>query len=233
MRWGIAFDNTYPPVAGPGQSSFDTFSDCHIGFQNWVGGSGVTGGFTQHCTQYNMLLNGPTHVSDTVVKVQRSSDEAPDIIGVYMGGPWCSFKGGGIYLNNYFPTSGHNNPAGSTGIVVNNYAADINTYIEANDASGHNDQIGVRIKNSTPTKSSRIIVRLTGFKNTGCVGVKVDNGGLGNNNEIRIIASEADGLYNTWNNSSDKRLQIASGWDSSNRIYINEHQLTAGQQYPP
>jgi hypothetical protein len=64
------------PTAGAFRSVNDTFSDAGIGFENvhQSAVSQIVGGFTQHCWQRNILYRRQTKISNTVVRVARTSD---------------------------------------------------------------------------------------------------------------------------------------------------------------
>jgi hypothetical protein len=79
-RWAIKVASG----AGAFKSTNDTFSDAAIGYENASGteGSQITGGFSQHCDTRNILCKARTSISNTVVRVERTSTLQTDTVGV-------------------------------------------------------------------------------------------------------------------------------------------------------
>lgn len=227
----ISFGYVYPFTVGPATSVNDTFSDAGIGLQTWNDGSAIRDGFTQHCWSKNIYMVGQTLVEGTVVRVARSTTNHPNIIGVHMHAPYCTFRGGRIHLNDYefpAPESGH---AGSTGIVLDNSYAVIDTRISATPSQEH--QYGIKILSfddiaGTPINFCKINIHIDNFKGaTNIFGVDVKdygggNIGLGVYNEINITANT---------DQVGKYLRVPTH-SATNIIRINGTAIPAGVAYP-
>jgi hypothetical protein len=108
--------------AGAFKSTNDTFSDAEVGYENAPQSaiSQIGNGFTQHCWLRNILCRAETSISNTVVRVARTSTQHQEIIGVEFlrdgtgnDSSRSSFIGGSIWLS-FLLFQGDTNPNGST-----------------------------------------------------------------------------------------------------------------------
>jgi hypothetical protein len=210
-QWAIKVESG----AGAFKSTNDTFSDAPIGFENALesGVSQIIGGFTQHCWSRNILCRAQTSITNTVVRVARTSDQHQEIIGVEfprdMNGDASrsSFLGGCIYMSDH-SFEGDTDPDGSTaGMEIAAWWTNVNTAIIATTEYGNEKGIWV----PSEIKGGTFYIRASGFTQSGDVIVDIDTASI----EGTTWIIECDQF--------DNAVDIPAGWNDSNSIQIIRH----------
>jgi hypothetical protein len=214
--------------AGAFRSVNDTFSDAAYGFENTVEsqGSQIGDGFTQHCWLRNILCRAETSISNTVVRVARTSTQHSEVIGVEFsrnGGTDASrssFIGGTIWMSDH-TFQGDTNPNGSTaGMKISAYRTNVNTAIVGNSIYGNEKGVWV----PSEILGGTFYIKATGFQQSGDVIVDIDSATI---KETTWVIECAEG---------DTAISIPAGWDDSNSFTIvretkNKTILTPGKAY--
>jgi hypothetical protein len=208
-QWAIKVE----PGAGAFKSTNDTFSDATIGYENALNSevSQIGDGFTQHCWLRNILCRAQTSISNTVVRVARTSDEHPEVIGVEFrvevmtsDATRSSFIGGCIYMSDHsFP--GDTAPGGSTaGMKISAHRPNVDTSIIG--STQYDDEIGIWVPSAIT--GGTFYIKATGFTAATDRVVKIDSAGIVGTTWVIDCAT------------NDKAVQIPAGWNNSNSITV-------------
>jgi hypothetical protein len=227
-QWAIKVETD----AGAFKSTNDTFSDATIGLENALQSevTQIGDGFTQHCWLRNILCRAQTSISNTVVRVARTSDQHPEVIGVEFrtdmtsDAKRSSFVGGSIYMSDHsFP--GDTGPDGSTaGMKIASWWTNVNTTIIGN--ANYSNEKGIWVPSQI--KGGTYYIRASGFNQSGDVIVDIDTETIKGTTWI----IECDEF--------DNAVDIPAQWDDSNSILVIRHIpdeasqrtfLTPGQAY--
>jgi hypothetical protein len=199
--------------AGAFKSTNDTFSDAETGFENAPESavSQIANGFTQHCWLRNILCKAQTSISNTVVRVARTSTQHPEIIGVEFlrdgtgnDSSRSSFIGGCIYMSDH-SFKGDTNTAGSTaGMKISAYRANVDTAIIAD--TSYSGEIGIWVPSAIT--GGTFYVKATGFTADTDRVVKIDSAAIVGTTWVIDCAA------------ADKAVQIPENWNNSNSITV-------------
>jgi hypothetical protein len=201
--------------AGAFRSVNDTFSDAAVGFENAVesGVSQIGDGFTQHCWQRNILCRAQTSISNTVVRVARTSDGYPEIIGVeflregFDNASRSFFIGGSIYLSDHSFVNDQNPDGSTAGMKISAWWTTVDTAIVGR--IDYSNERGIWVPSAI--KGGNFYIHATGFTQSGDVIVDIDSADI--KGTTWVIACD----------EFDNAVDIPAGWDDSNSILVIKH----------